>query len=327
MDFDPTSIPFPVVAMAIGHYLALIMACLQGWTSESVAVWRELTGYLLVKAYHCKYTNSASEHECVIYEFVDEHKNKLLLRTDRHIGARRHTSSSSCSTSSAFDGGSSSPHPESDSKASSGSSDISSNKYLANDTIVRVQGHPDGCEVLKTITFNGDRSSRPSLWDVGILVLVVHNDGPLYTLHARQCYWFADTIFGALEMWENGTVVPDERGKVKRGRRRASIGSRGIVSVHRRKPEHIAKIWDSFKKLLQIMTQQVGIYYLASIDNADARNPEGGVRASANGGGGEDGEAYWTSGAAHVNFYEGGKRMGGEREAAQERRRGNTTTL
>jgi len=287
-DPDPTSISFPVVATAIGHYLALIMAYLQGWTLQSIAVWRELTGYRLVKASHCKYTNSPSEHEFVIYELVNEHKNKLVLRTDRRIGARKHTSSSSCSTPSVIDGGPSSPISsllsqssgssfplsptnENDSKASSfpphGSlsfpSDISSNQYLANDTIIQIQGHPDRCEVLRTITFNGDNSLRPSLWDIVILVLVVHNDSTFYTLHARQCYWFADTIFGALEKWgairNNGMVEPDEKEKVKRGRRRASIGSRGVVPIHRRKPEHIAKIWDNFKKELQVKTQQVRI--------------------------------------------------------------------
>ncbi|KAF8330115.1 hypothetical protein F5887DRAFT_1181401 [Amanita rubescens] len=281
---SPNSFSFPVGETAIDHYVALTTARLQGWTSQSVAVWRELTGYRLVKAYHYKYTNSPSEHEFITYEFVDEHENKVELRTDRRIGARKHTSSSSRSTSSVIDGGYSpinslfSPSSrsslllpslsESDSKASSSEprsslslpSDISSNQYLANDTIIRIQGRPDRCEVLRTITFNGDSSLHPSLWDVVILVLVVHNDSAFYTLHARQCYWFADTIFGTLEKWaaihKNGTVAPDEKEKVKRGRRRASTGSRGVVPVHRRKPEHIDKIWDNFKKERQVMTQQ-----------------------------------------------------------------------
>lgn len=78
-------IPCIGVPMAIDHFFSLISAYLQGWTSQSIAVWRELTGYQLVKASHCKYTNSPSEHEFVIYTLVDEHKNKLELRTDRAV--------------------------------------------------------------------------------------------------------------------------------------------------------------------------------------------------------------------------------------------------
>jgi hypothetical protein len=74
-----------------------------------------------------------------------------------------------------------------------------------------------------------------------ILVLVVHNDDTCYTRHARQCHWYADTIFGTLEKWaairKNGTVVPDEKEKVKQGRRRSSTGSRGVVLGHRHKGE------------------------------------------------------------------------------------------
>lgn len=104
---DPTPkspIPFPVVPTAIDHFVELIMAYLQGRTPQSVAVWRELMGHRLVKAYHCKNTNSSSEHEFIIHELVDEHMNKLILRTDRHVDARKHASSPSCSTSSWIDG-------------------------------------------------------------------------------------------------------------------------------------------------------------------------------------------------------------------------------
>ena len=90
-----TSIAFPLVATAIRHFIALIMAYLQGWTPQSVAVWRELKSYRLVKTYHCKNTNSSTEHEFVIFELVDEHMNNLMLRTDRHIGARKDTPTSS----------------------------------------------------------------------------------------------------------------------------------------------------------------------------------------------------------------------------------------
>lgn len=266
---DPTPIALPVGEMSIDHYVALITSCLQGWTSLSVAVWNRLTDHRLTKVYHCKHTNSSSEHECVICEFVDELGNKLVLRMDRHVGAHRHTVDvGSSSISSPPSSRSLSSVNEKSSKASFSSlhgsisfpSDIISDRYLAKDTISRIQGHPPGYEALRTITFNGDRSLRPSLWDVAILVLVVHKDSPFYNLHARQCYWFADTIFAALEKWavirKNGTVMHDE---AKQGRRRASTGSRRDVIVHRRKSEKIAKIWDDFEKKLDVMTQQVRI--------------------------------------------------------------------
>lgn len=104
-DSGPTSISFPVVPMPIDHFVALIMAYLQGRTPQSISVWCELMAYRLVKAYHCKNTNSSSEHEFIISELVNEHMNKVVLRTDRHIGARKHSSSSSSLTSSLIDGG------------------------------------------------------------------------------------------------------------------------------------------------------------------------------------------------------------------------------
>jgi len=254
-DFDPTSIPFPFPdgAIAIHHFVALTMAHLQGWTSQSVAVWGEFTGYRLVKAYHCKNTNSSSEHEFIIYEFVDESMNKLVLRTDHHIGARKHTSSPSCSTPSLLDDGLS---PISSLPASSSSS----NQYLANDTITRIQALPHRRKVLRTITFNGDSSLRPSLWDVVILVLTVHKDSAFYTIHARQCYWFADSIFGCLEKWpairKNGRV--DEKRNIDFGSMTGSL-------------EHIAKIWDDFHKESEIMTQQKEVYERVRTEEIERR--------------------------------------------------------
>ena len=98
-----------------------------------------------------------------------------------------------------------------------------------------------------------------------ILVLVVHNDSAFYALLTRQCYWFADTIFGSLEKWaanhDNGTVVTGEKGRAKWGRRRASTGNRGIVTVHRRNAVHIDKIWADFEKERQAMTHQVSFLF------------------------------------------------------------------
>jgi len=139
-------------------------------------------------------------------------------------------------------------------------SGISSNQYLAADTVIRIEGHPAHSKVLKTITFTGDRSLRPSLWDVMILTLVVHKDSTAYTILDRQCYWFADTLFGTLEKWgkihRNGTAADGGKKKARWGLRQASTGSLGVVTVYRRDPEHIEKIWGDFGKERQAMNEQ-----------------------------------------------------------------------
>ncbi len=263
------------------RYVTLIKA--YGWNSQSIALWGELTRYRLVNAHYCKDTKNKNEHEFVIYEFVDEHKKKLVLRTDRHVGAHKDTPSPSCTASPVINGGlspvssllspsSGSSFPlssvnENGSKASPSSphnspsypSDISSNQHLAKDTI-QIERHPHRYEALKTITFKGGSSLRPSLWDVVVLAWVVHNDGPFYNLLVRQCYWFADTLFGTLEKWANGSAAHGEHGKVKRGRRQASIGCYGGVRIYIRNPEDITKIWDKFRKERQVLTQKVRIF-------------------------------------------------------------------
>lgn len=123
-------------------------------------------------------------------------------------------------------------------------SDVISDQY-ANDTITRIHVPPHPDEALRTIEFNGDSSLHPSLWDVVILFLVVYKDSPL----GRQCYSFADAMFGSLEMW----AAIQKNGRVEE-KRIASLGS------HRRNPEDIARIWDNFTKELQVMTQQVRIF-------------------------------------------------------------------
>jgi len=288
------AVPHVGVPMPIIVWVQLIMMCLEGWTSRSVETWLELLGYRLDKVYHCKFTNTRNEHEFVIYEFTNEHKVKLELRTDRAAGERKDASSSSSSVGSFGTdvGGSLSPGSSNSSlslssmrgsitKASnsvrhsmrrvsdsslSRPSGISSNQYLAADMVVRIEGHPAHSKVLKTITFTGDRSLRPSLWDVMILTLVVHKDSTAYTIHGRQCYWFADTLFGTLEKWteihHNGTVVEGGKKRTRWGLRQASTGSLGVVTVHRRDPAHIEKIWGDFGKEMQAMNQQVSVFIL-----------------------------------------------------------------
>jgi hypothetical protein len=291
------SVPHLDVQMPIVVWVHLVMTCLRGWTPESIAMWLELTGYRLDTAFHCKVTNSRNEHEFVIYKFSDDKKHKLQLRTDRAAGERKDTVATSSSPpveSFGTDLEESSPlaHFSPQSFSSSLSfvsmkgriskipdsirhavrcipdssisrpSVMSSNQYLAVDTITRISGHPPHSNVLRTITFKGDRAKRPSLWDVMILANVVHNDSATYTLLGRQCYWFADTIFGLLEKWakiyNSKATTTDEKEKLKWGKHQTSTGNIGVVPVHRRDPIHINKIWDVFTGERETMGKQVG---------------------------------------------------------------------
>jgi len=282
-------VPNVGIQMAVVVWVQFVMMGLQGWTLQSIAMWLELTSYRLEKAYHCKST-TRNQHEFIVYEFTNEHKNKLELRSDRSVGERKDGSPSFGPIStlspwrSSSTPGPSSPLSSENERNSNVScspsdsslsfpSDVSSNQHLAADTVVRIKGHPACSQILRTITFNGDRSLRPSLWDIMILVLVVHNDSAIYTLLTRQCYWFADTIFGSLEKWaanhNNGTVITGEKRRAKWGRRRASTGSRGIVTVYRRNAVHIDKIWADFEKERQVMAHQVSFLFPNSADDAD----------------------------------------------------------
>ena len=49
---------------------------------------------------------------------------------------------------------------------------ISSNLYLAADAITGINGHATHSPVLGTVTFSGDRSFRPSHWDLMALLPV-----------------------------------------------------------------------------------------------------------------------------------------------------------
>jgi len=292
------SVPHP---MLIDTWIHVVMSCLRGWTSESIAMWQELTGYRLEKASHCKVTTTRNEHEFVIYEFRNDKRQKLELRTDRSAGERKRTMSTSSLSSSMesivtnftdFEAPSPRPSPWSSrlslplismkgsiSKVTGSirktirrlsedslprPSAMSSNQYLAADTITRINGLPSDSQVLRTITFRGDRSSRPNLWDVMILVNVVHQESTTYKLLERQCYWFADTIFGLLEKWatihEDGSVSPTEKRRVKWFRGLASTGKLGVVPVYRRDTVHIDKIWDKFAKERHIMDNQVSVH-------------------------------------------------------------------
>ena len=292
------SVPLLDVPMVIVVWVQLVMTYLRGWTSESIAMWQELIGYRLERASHCKDNNIYNEHEFIVYEFINDQNHKLQLRSDRAAGERKNNDSSSSLESFGTNLEKSYPlvdSPSSQSLASKSSSSlvsvsgslskisgsirhavrrlsdsplsvpsaISSNQYLAADTITRINGHPSHSHVLRTVTFSGDLSSRPSLWDVMILINVVHKDSITYTLLGRQCYWFADTIFALLEKWakvyEVGSVKANEK-KKKWGRRQSSTGSLGGVLVHRRDSVHIDKIWDDFTKEKQIMNEQVSAY-------------------------------------------------------------------
>ena len=292
-------VPHLNVQMPIETWIHVVMTCLRGWDSESISMWQELSGYRLKKASHCKDTNTLNEHEFVVYEFTDDKKQILEFRTDRSVGERKGSMSiPSCSSSSVesfvtdftnFEA--SSPHHSPQSSRLSlplismkggiskvtGSirktirrlsedslprpSVMSSNQYLAADTITRISGHPPHSDVLRTIMFKDDRAKRPSLWDVMILANVVHHDSDTYTLLGRQCYWFADTIFGLLEQWasthKNGIVRPEE--KRKRWRRLASTGRLGVVPVHHRDAVLIGEIWNKFMEERRIMDYQVGV--------------------------------------------------------------------
>lgn len=315
---DSKSVPHLIldVPVAIVVWVQLVMTCLRGWTPESVAMWQELTGYRLEKASHCKYTNTSNEHEFVIYEFINDHNHKLLqLRSDRAAGERKDTTTLPSASPSVESLGAglenSSPLAEFSNSQSSKSSlslvsvtgslskisgsirqtvrrlsesslsapsAISSNQYLAADTITRINGHPSHSRVLRTVTFSGDRSSRPSLWDVMILINVVHEDSTTYTLLGRQCFWFADTIFASLEKWagiyEVGSVKTSERRKTW-GRRRSSTGRLGGVLVYRRDSVHIETIWDYFTKEKQIMNKQVSCSFKSLVCGANRRQSSG----------------------------------------------------
>ena len=176
--------------------------------------------------------NSRNEHEFVVYEFTNNEKHKLEFRVARGR--------------------------EDNMRVSPFSSE--SSLYLAVHTITRINGDPPLSKVLRTITFKGDRATHPSLWDVMILANVVHHDSDTFTLLGRQCYWFADTIFGLLEKWasihKNGIMRPEEK-KWRRGL--ASTGRLGVVPVHHRNTVLIDEIWNKFMEERRIMDCQVGV--------------------------------------------------------------------
>ena len=210
--------------MKIVVWVNIVMACLQGWTSRSIAMWTELTGYRLDKAFHC---NSRDENEFVIYEFTNNEKHKLEFRVARGR--------------------------EDNMRVSPFSSE--SSLYLAVHTITRINGHPPLSKVLRTITFKGDRATHPSFWDVMILTNVVHNDSPIYVLDGR--HWFAGIIFGLIEKWamiyNNEATTTDEKNKPRRGRHVKPTGNWDVV-----RPAQINTIWVDFMEVRQIVGKQVG---------------------------------------------------------------------
>jgi hypothetical protein len=287
--------------MPIDLWMELVTTCLQGRTLESITMRRELTGYRLETASHCKETNTPNEHEFVIYEFSNSQKQKLELRTDRAAGQRKHSASSSVEYFATEPEESSASHPFSSPKSSRSSlslesvresipsvsgfirqavrrlsdsslsrpSGISSNLYLAADTITRINGHPTHSQVLRTVTFSGDRSLRPGLGDLMALLQVIHQESTTYTLLGRQCYWFADTIFGSLEKWaasrENGIVTAGGKRKAGWWRGLSSTGTLGVVSVYRRDAALIEEIWEGFMKERHAMSKKVSVFITAPL--------------------------------------------------------------
>ena len=276
--------------MPIDIWMELVTTCLQGRTLESIAMCQELTGYRLETASHCKETNTPNEHEFVIYEFSNFQKQKLELRTDRAAGQRKHSVSSSVESFATEPEDSSSSTKSSRSSlmlesvketiprvsgfirqavrrlsdsSLSRPSGISSNLYLAADTINRINGHPTHSQVLRTVTFSGDRSFRPSLGDLMALLQVIHQGSTTYTLFRRQCYWFADTIFGSLEKWamshENGIVTAGGKRKAGWWSGLSSTGTLGVVPVYRRDVALIEEIWHGFMKERQVMSKKVSV--------------------------------------------------------------------
>ncbi|KAM6503703.1 hypothetical protein JOM56_000646 [Amanita muscaria] len=300
------AVPVGNAPMFIVVWFQLIMALLGSWNMESKAVWAELVGFRVDKAYICK-NESGNEHEYVVVAMSrSEQREHLFLRLERSAGERKvsPTSSPSSSSISSYDSSDSeksfdnSPLPSrlpdfyeqssgssisiksmkegiskvtgtlhravrrlSDSSLSRPSG-ISSNQYLAADTVTKLNAFStSGIKVIRTIEFHSpDRSKRPCLWDIMILAYVIHQDSMTYELFDRQCFWFADTISAVLEQWSNTSgdvsITDGKPTKSRFLRRNKSSGSVGILVVHQRKEDVIEKIRQKFRQKGDEMEKQ-----------------------------------------------------------------------
>ena len=283
---DSNAIPGFGVPITIITWIRLVMALLRPWTSESQAIWAVLLGYRLSRAYLCK-NRSGNEHEFMIFDLVNEEKQELRLLVERAAGERRDDRSrspspeptpvftaepdnflydSSLPASTNHGRRSSSSAPGGITKAThsinrmvrawSGSSlsrpsGIISNRYLAADTVVRIDEFPPKARIARTVEFiSTPHPQRPSLWDLMILIHVIHGDSRVYELLDRQCFWFADSISAILEKLSGmcgGLLV------MKAG----LSGSVKGVALHRRKSEHVEKIWTLFTNQKDKMNEEV----------------------------------------------------------------------
>ncbi|KIL67376.1 hypothetical protein M378DRAFT_197158 [Amanita muscaria Koide BX008] len=94
------AVPVGNAPMFIVVWFQLIMALLGSWNMESKAVWAELVGFRVDKAYVCK-NESGNEHEYVVFDMSrPEHREHLFLRLERSAGERKGSPTSSPSSSS-----------------------------------------------------------------------------------------------------------------------------------------------------------------------------------------------------------------------------------
>ncbi|KAM6495477.1 hypothetical protein JOM56_008183 [Amanita muscaria] len=94
------AVPVGNAPMFIVVWFQLIMALLGSWNMESKAVWAELVGFRVDKAYVCK-NESGNEHEYVVVDMSrPEHREHLFLRLERSAGERKGSPTSSPSSSS-----------------------------------------------------------------------------------------------------------------------------------------------------------------------------------------------------------------------------------
>ncbi len=265
---------------------ALVLAHLSNWAGGGQEVWSCLTRYRLERAYHYKSTKGRKAHELVICEFYVDQDNKFAVMFDRSASDSK--DNSSISTFSSAETGAVNPegpatssvsgHISSRSSSSfkkriasslslpsqrslSRASGVSSNECLADDTITRLENYsglplPDS-NLLKTITFTGDRDNRPHLWDLMALLLVVNKECPKYKLLESQCFWFADTSFFILEKWvatrNCGQVVSNKRSKARGGKY-------ACAPIYTRDLTKLEAVWKKFEDKRREMNQEVCIH-------------------------------------------------------------------
>jgi hypothetical protein len=84
-------------------------------------------------------------------------------------------------------------------------------------------------EILSTRTF----TSPPSLLELAVLVVVVHEHAPLYDIIQHQCYWYSDTVWRVLGNDKYGPCTKESKAWCTRGKY-------GAISVGRDSHQTIA---------------------------------------------------------------------------------------